>query len=125
MTYQATVGTKHKGLNVLVHQLLERIVRMRTIDNGTIGLLRVRRLRTQLGPKELVDFTRISVQGRGDLRNVRNIGLDSISGSFNLAKDSGHLVAIGWIIDWRGASDINDGSSSNGHDGNSFSLLKY
>lgn len=98
-----------------MHESLERIIGMGTIDDGTVGLLRVRCLCSQLATEELVHLTRITMQTLSDGRNVGNGGLNPVAGTLDFSKDGWHPVTVFRIIDGRRAGDVDDTSSTNRH----------
>jgi hypothetical protein len=115
LTYQATVRAQNKGLNVTMNQLLKCIVRMRSIDDGTVRIFIVRGLGTQFTTEKLIDFAGRTMQAQGYIRNVVDNRFDTISRSFNLSIDGWHFVTIFRIIDRCHSSDINDGSFRKRH----------
>mmetsp|Transcript_3808 Transcript_3808/g.6918 ORF Transcript_3808/g.6918 Transcript_3808/m.6918 type:complete len:312 (+) Transcript_3808:381-1316(+) len=98
---QTALGAKHESLNVLVHQILQRLVGMMTIYNRLVRLGIVTGLRPQLTSKELVHFPRITVQTESHISNVGNDSFATITTSFLFTKDSGHFIAVFGIIDRR------------------------
>ena len=114
---QTAVGAKDKLVNVSLDQVLERGIRMSSIDNGPVGVGIVARLRPELGPKELVDLGGLAVQRGADIGNVGNDCFDTISTAFNLSKNSRHFVTVLWVVNGRRASKVNDGSSTHWHGG--------
>lgn len=98
-----------------MNQLLKRIVRVRTVDNGTIGVFVVGGLGTEFAPKEFVDLSGRAMQARGNIGNVWNDSLDTVSRSFDFSIDGRHFVAIFRIIDRSSSGNVDNCSSANRH----------
>ena len=112
---QVAIGAKHEFVNVSLDQILQRRICVRSIDNRTVRLGAVSRLRSQLGPKEFVDLGRRAVQRCSHIGNVGNDRFDTITGTFNFPKNCRHLVTIFRIVNGGRTRQVNDLSSSDWH----------
>mmetsp|Transcript_4392 Transcript_4392/g.9835 ORF Transcript_4392/g.9835 Transcript_4392/m.9835 type:complete len:312 (+) Transcript_4392:412-1347(+) len=95
---QPTIRTKHKQLNVLMHHLLQHLIRVRSVHHRTIRLGIVRRLSAQFASEEFVHLSGITVEREAHVGDVGNDGFDAISLAFDFPVDGWHFVAIFGII---------------------------
>jgi hypothetical protein len=107
---KTAVRTEHKQLNIFVHELLQHCIRVCTVYDCTIGVRRIGRLSTQLAPKKLVNFRGGTMKTQSNVSNVGNHRFDTISTAFDLPKDAGHFIAVGWIIYGGETGNINNGT---------------
>jgi hypothetical protein len=115
---ESALRAQDEFLDVTIDEILQNLIRVRTIDNSDLRVLTVASLRTQLSSKEFGDFTGITMQRITHVFNVGKSRLDTISRAFNLSKDCRHLVTILGIINGCRTRDVDHLSSSNRHDGN-------
>mmetsp|Transcript_9745 Transcript_9745/g.21036 ORF Transcript_9745/g.21036 Transcript_9745/m.21036 type:complete len:273 (-) Transcript_9745:386-1204(-) len=114
---QSTIGADDESFDVKMYQLLKHIVAVGAVNNGSVGLLVVGGLGTEFATKELGDFSRGTMQTQSDIRDVWNCSFDSVTGAFDLSKDGRHFVAVLRIINRVFPGNVDDGSSTKGHDG--------
>ncbi len=95
---------------------------MRTVNDRTIGVWRIGRLRTQLAPEELVHFGGGTVQTQSNVGDIGNHSFNTVPTPFYLAKYAGHFVAVGWIFYGCKTGNVDNGSRRS-HLFNSISYL--
>ena len=88
---KSAIRAENELFNVPVHEFLQDIIRVCSIDNGAVRGRIVTSLCTEFRPKKLVDFPGRAMQGLGYFGNVWNGRLDSIARALNLSKNRNSL----------------------------------